>query len=114
MDYTPRYPQPFTLHEATLLDVPIITEGMCLTLRRSVQLYLTLSLEIARLQNSLHHLHKTQEGLQEAINECRDPDFVQAFEENSGVMYVNPLLQIAQLDSFVRAAEVLRRSGSAC
>lgn len=28
MDYQPRYAQPFTLREATALDIPIITEGI--------------------------------------------------------------------------------------
>lgn len=27
MDYTPRYAQPFTFEQATLLDVPVIFEG---------------------------------------------------------------------------------------
>lgn len=27
MDYKPRYPQPFTLTQAVLLDVSVITEG---------------------------------------------------------------------------------------
>ncbi|KAJ3523236.1 hypothetical protein NM688_g8761 [Phlebia brevispora] len=59
---------PFTLWEAVQLDVQIITE------------------EIARLQNSLAHLKSTQESLQEAIDETHDPDFVQAMEENAGVI----------------------------
>ena len=27
MDYKPRYPQPFTLAEATVLDISVISEG---------------------------------------------------------------------------------------
>ena len=27
MDYKPRYPQPFTLAEATALDISVISEG---------------------------------------------------------------------------------------
>ena len=45
-------------------------------------------IEIARLQNSLSHLKRTQDGLEEAISESRDPEFVQALEENAGVMCV--------------------------
>lgn len=42
--------------------------------------------EIARLQNSLVLLRETQQTLQEAIDDTQDPDFVEALEENTGVM----------------------------
>ncbi|RPD67208.1 hypothetical protein L226DRAFT_499201 [Lentinus tigrinus ALCF2SS1-7] len=69
MEYTPRYPQPFTLEEARQLAVPIITE------------------EITRLQNSLTHLRRTQEELKEALTTSPgDPDLTEAFEENEVVI----------------------------
>ena len=84
MEYTPRYPQPFTFWQAVQLDVPIITEGTrAITVKVGILRYLS---EIARLQNSLVHLRETQQSLQEAIDDTRDPDFMQALEENAGVM----------------------------
>ncbi|KAJ7068369.1 hypothetical protein C8F01DRAFT_1050487 [Mycena amicta] len=68
MDYTPRYPQPFTFAEARLLDVQTITE------------------EIARLQNSLQRLHETQTLLREAIASEADPELTKALEENQTVI----------------------------
>ncbi|TFK91495.1 hypothetical protein K466DRAFT_467086, partial [Polyporus arcularius HHB13444] len=69
MEYKPRYSQPFTLEEARLLAVPIITE------------------EISRLQNSLSHLQRTQEELKEALTTAPgDPDLTEAFEENEVVI----------------------------
>ncbi|OCH92950.1 hypothetical protein OBBRIDRAFT_772640 [Obba rivulosa] len=68
MEYTPRYPQPFTLQEAVQLDVSVITE------------------EIARLQNSLEHLKKTQQGLREALEASADPEFADAIGENEDVI----------------------------
>ncbi|KAI9063289.1 hypothetical protein FKP32DRAFT_1666693 [Trametes sanguinea] len=69
MEFRPRYAQPFTLEEARQLAVPIITE------------------EITRLQNSLAHLQRTQEELQEALLATpEDPDFAQAYEENEVVV----------------------------
>ncbi|KAI0719598.1 hypothetical protein C8T65DRAFT_44004 [Cerioporus squamosus] len=69
MEYKPRYSQPFTLEEARLLAVPIITE------------------EISRLQNSLSHLQRTQEELKEALTASPgDPDLSEAFEENEVVI----------------------------
>ncbi|KAH9899911.1 hypothetical protein C8Q73DRAFT_339156 [Cubamyces lactineus] len=69
MEYRPRYSQPFTLEEARQLAVPIITE------------------EISRLQNSLTHLQRTQDVLQDALSTSPDDaDFSQAFEENEVVI----------------------------
>ncbi|CAA7259846.1 unnamed protein product [Cyclocybe aegerita] len=70
MDYFPRYSQPFTLAEATNLDVSIITD------------------EIARLQNSLKHLRETQDLLKSALGESGEPDeeLQKALEENETVI----------------------------
>ncbi|KAL1946850.1 hypothetical protein VTO73DRAFT_14954 [Trametes versicolor] len=70
MEYRPRYTQPFTLEEARLLDVPIISE-----------------VEITRLQNSVAHLQRTQDELQDALSTSPgDTDLTEAFEENEVVM----------------------------
>ncbi|EIW61999.1 uncharacterized protein TRAVEDRAFT_44831 [Trametes versicolor FP-101664 SS1] len=69
MEYRPRYTQPFTLEEARLLDVPIISE------------------EITRLQNSVAHLQRTQDELQDALSTSPgDTDLTEAFEENEVVI----------------------------
>ncbi|KZP32978.1 hypothetical protein FIBSPDRAFT_943943 [Athelia psychrophila] len=70
MDYTPRYPQPFSLEQAIHLEVPIISE------------------EITRLQHSLQHLKSTQEELREyvASESQPDPELVAAIVENEGVI----------------------------
>ncbi|KAF7352704.1 hypothetical protein MVEN_01236400 [Mycena venus] len=73
MEYKPRYPQPFSLTEAKLLDVETITE------------------EIARLQNSLHRLNETQDMLREHVASMQqgeevDPEITKAIEENETVI----------------------------
>jgi len=70
MDFVPRYSQPFTLQQATLLDVPILSE------------------EIDRLKNSLQHLRRTQEELvvHIAATSPPDPDLSEAFKENEQVI----------------------------
>ncbi|KAH8105888.1 hypothetical protein BXZ70DRAFT_400100 [Cristinia sonorae] len=69
MEYTPRYPQPFTVAQAAQLDVPVITE------------------EISRIENSLDHLKRTQVDLEEALKEDPDDtDFRKAHEENEDVI----------------------------
>ncbi|KAF8812526.1 hypothetical protein BYT27DRAFT_7182968 [Phlegmacium glaucopus] len=72
MDYKPRYAQPFTLAEATALDVSVISE------------------EISRLQNSLKYLRETQEVLKAALAETSteppDSEIAKAFEENQVVI----------------------------
>ncbi|KAF9076743.1 hypothetical protein BDP27DRAFT_1209762, partial [Rhodocollybia butyracea] len=75
MEHRPRYPQPFTLPEALLLDVSTISE------------------EITRLQYSIKRLRETQEILQDTINEAESPDMadveiVNAIKENEQVMCV--------------------------
>ena len=102
MDYRPRYQQPFTLEEARQLPVPLITEGAPHSreppsphthlakkprnspMRTRIIHYTT---EIARLQNSVTHLRRTQDELQDALAEAPgDPDLEQAFGENEVVM----------------------------
>jgi len=70
MDYIPRHPQPFTLAEATQLEVPVITE------------------EIARLQNSLNYLQRTQDELKEHLTGSSEEDAVleEAYTDNSKVI----------------------------
>ncbi|KZT20403.1 hypothetical protein NEOLEDRAFT_1245278, partial [Neolentinus lepideus HHB14362 ss-1] len=70
MDYIPRHPQPFTLAEATRLEVPVITE------------------EIARLQNSLNYLQRTQDELKEHLTGSSEEDAVleEAYTDNSKVI----------------------------
>ena len=84
MDYKPRYPQPFTLAEATALDISVISEGgVVIQLgRRCVRLIIVT--EISRLQNSLKYLSETQEVLKAALAESTEPpdaEISQAFEE---------------------------------
>ncbi|EEB94177.1 hypothetical protein MPER_07053 [Moniliophthora perniciosa FA553] len=79
VDYHPRYSQPFTLSEAAQFDVSTITE------------------EISRLQNSLHHLRQTQELLREALDTDSDIEVKAAFDENEQVITVTEL--------FVRPAQ---------
>ncbi|KAF8529178.1 hypothetical protein BU17DRAFT_37867 [Hysterangium stoloniferum] len=70
MEYTPRYSQPFSVEQAVLLEMPVITA------------------EIARLQHSLLHLRNTQSELKASIDseEQADPVIVEAFEENKTVI----------------------------
>ena len=95
MDYRPRYQQPFTLEEARQLAVPLITEGasssrdphLCgpSSMIRCSRVFLPI--EIARLQNSLTHLQRTQRDLEDALVEAPgDADLTEAFEENEIVM----------------------------
>jgi len=70
MDYIPRHSQPFTLEQAILLDVSIISE------------------EITRLQNSLQHLKRTQDELRQHVASTSSPDadFIEATAENEDVI----------------------------
>jgi len=70
MDFIPRHSQPFTLDQAVLLDVAIISE------------------EITRLQNSLQHLKRTQTELRDhiAASSSPDPVVVEAITENEDVI----------------------------
>ncbi|VDC07321.1 unnamed protein product [Peniophora sp. CBMAI 1063] len=65
MDFHPKYPQPFTLHEAVQLEPGVIAD------------------EIARLQNSLKHLKQTQDELHSfAREDPGDDDIKEAVSEN--------------------------------
>ncbi|KAG2125370.1 hypothetical protein DEU56DRAFT_916534 [Suillus clintonianus] len=62
MDFTPCHPQPFTFQQAISFDPEVSAD------------------EIGRLQNSISHLKRTQEELQEYAEE---PDIAQAIKENN-------------------------------
>ncbi|KAG1720157.1 hypothetical protein EDB19DRAFT_1918186 [Suillus lakei] len=62
MDFTPCHPQPFTFQQAISFDPEVTAD------------------EIGRLQNSISHLKRTQEELQEY---AEDPDIAQAIKENN-------------------------------
>jgi len=68
MEYTPRYPQPFTLAEAIRLDASVIYE------------------EITRLNNSIEHLKRSQIELREAVASDPDPELDKAIKENNFVI----------------------------
>ncbi|KIJ99382.1 hypothetical protein K443DRAFT_680003 [Laccaria amethystina LaAM-08-1] len=70
MEYKPKFGQPFTLQEASALDVGIISE------------------EIARLQNSLKHLRETQIILSShpKDSDAIDDEILLALEENKVVI----------------------------
>jgi len=65
MEYRPKHPQPFSLSDALKFDPATITE------------------EIARLQNSLQHLKRTQDELRPYSD---DPELLQALQENEAVI----------------------------
>ncbi|KAG2070797.1 hypothetical protein BDR04DRAFT_1017929 [Suillus decipiens] len=62
MEFIPRHPQPFTFQQAISFDPEVSAD------------------EIGRLQNSISHLRRTQEELQEY---AEDPDVAQAIKENN-------------------------------
>ncbi|KAG1799141.1 uncharacterized protein BJ212DRAFT_1402448 [Suillus subaureus] len=62
MDFIPCHPQPFTFQQAISFDPEVSAD------------------EIGRLQNSISHLKRTQEELQEY---AEDPDIAQAIKENN-------------------------------
>ncbi|KAG2362569.1 hypothetical protein BDR07DRAFT_1333003 [Suillus spraguei] len=62
MEFIPRHPQPFTFQQAISFDPEVSAD------------------EISRLQNSISHLRRTQEELQEYPE---DPDIAQAIKENN-------------------------------
>ncbi|KAG1762686.1 hypothetical protein EDD22DRAFT_545007 [Suillus occidentalis] len=67
MEFTPCHPQPFTFQQAISFDPEVSAD------------------EIGRLQNSISHLKRTQEELQEY---AEDPDIAQAIKENNETMSV--------------------------
>ncbi|THH14674.1 hypothetical protein EW146_g5688 [Bondarzewia mesenterica] len=92
MDYKPRHAQPFTLAEAARLDPPTITEGsnshLGIFVRHGMNDAIIFVVEIARLQNSLQHLERTQDELRQCIQEAAvpDADFLDAIKENQDVI----------------------------
>jgi len=87
MDYSPRYPQPFTLREASGLDATTVTDGGRFSLRRLCNISQTHRRfpEIARLQDSLQRLHETQKALREYDGEP-DEEIDKAVQENETTM----------------------------
>lgn len=85
MDYTPRHSQPFTLKEATNLDVSVIVEGIPAT-HLAYQFESTDSAEISRLENSLRKLQETQQFLQSHLEATPDAEIAQVLDENNIVM----------------------------
>ncbi|KAI9574739.1 hypothetical protein HD554DRAFT_1989793, partial [Boletus coccyginus] len=74
MEYNPRYPQPFSLSQAIALDPAVAWD------------------EIARLRNSLLHLRRSQNELQEYLRELTsegDLEVSQAVKENKITMHVS-------------------------
>ncbi|KAG1792919.1 uncharacterized protein HD556DRAFT_1376648 [Suillus plorans] len=67
MEFTPCHPQPFTFQQAISFDPEVSAD------------------EIGRLQNSISHLKRTQEELQEYAD---DPDIAQAIKENNQTLSV--------------------------
>ncbi len=112
MEYHPRHPQPFSLSDALKFDLATITEGSILIYYQTVatnhqpnitgspiatesknndhnRLYPIIIVEIARLENSLQHLRRTQEELR-SYSDRDDPELSQALRENEAVMFVPP------------------------
>lgn len=87
MEYVSKYPQPFTLGEATGFDVSTITEGRYLG-GKSRSFSLSYEPEISRLENSLTHLRSTQDQLKPIMEETDgdEPEITKAYVENQTVM----------------------------
>lgn len=94
MEYNPRYPQPFSLTQAIALDPAVAWDGLILVINSS-HLLLTVLTEIARLKNSLLHLRRSQNELQEYLRELAseegDLEVSQAVKENEITMHVSLL-----------------------
>lgn len=92
MEYNPRYPQPFSLSQAIALDPAVAWDGLALEITSS-HLLLTVLTEIARLRNSLLHLRRSQNELQEYLRELAskegDLEVSQAVRENEITMHVS-------------------------
>lgn len=91
MEYNPRYPQPFSLSQAIALDPAVAWDGLTLEITSS-RLSLTVLTEIARLRNSLLHLRRSQNELQEYLRELTsegDLEVSQAVKENEITMHVS-------------------------
>ena len=111
MEYKPLHTQPFTVEQAALLELSVITAGGCIL--KYLYHDLTPLIEIARLQNSLEHLRDTQQQLQENVEseENCDPVILQAFEENKVVMYVMPHFS-ARLTQLASTFQIVSRRTS--
>ena len=92
MEYNPRYPQPFSLTQAIALDPAVAWDGLVLDIT-SIQPLFTVPIEIARLRNSLLHLRRSQNELQEYLRELAskegDLEVSQAVRENEITMHVS-------------------------
>lgn len=97
MEYNPRYPQPFSLSQAIALDPAVAWDGLILEIASSPR-SLTALTEIARLRNSLLHLRRSQNELQEYLRELaseeEDLEVSQAVKENEITMHVSLLLDL--------------------
>ncbi|KAG1762689.1 hypothetical protein EDD22DRAFT_890261, partial [Suillus occidentalis] len=83
MEFTPCHPQPFTFQQAISFDPEVSAD------------------EIGRLQNSISHLKRTQEELQEY---AEDPDIAQAIKENNET--------IASQDERMEAKRIVREDAT--
>ncbi|KAG2149126.1 uncharacterized protein EDB93DRAFT_1043164, partial [Suillus bovinus] len=75
--FTPCHPQPFTFQQAISFDPEVSAD------------------EISRLQNSISHLKRTQEELQEYAD---DPDVAQAIKENNQTLSIGTCVHRASQD----------------
>lgn len=115
MEYNPRYPQPFSLSQAIALDPAVAWDGRIFVITSS-HLLLTVLTEIARLRNSLLHLRRSQNELEEYLRELApeegDLEVSQAVKENEITMHVS-LLHDLYLQSSGHS-EHHRTSASSC
>ncbi|KAH9977948.1 hypothetical protein BGW80DRAFT_1456085 [Lactifluus volemus] len=84
MEYHPKHPQPFSFSEALKFDPATITEGSA----SQFITYLKLTTQIARLQNSLRHLKRTQDELSahSEHDDDHDAELTLALKENEAVI----------------------------
>ncbi|KAL5530689.1 hypothetical protein ACEPAF_6947 [Sanghuangporus sanghuang] len=94
MDYSPKHKQPFTLTQASELDIPTITK------------------EIERLENSLFHLHRTQTELNEHLSGSmgEDRELLDVIKENEDVI-ASQKERITMLNLALEEKGVNARSG---
>lgn len=84
MEYIPKYSHPFTFEQALAFDPQVVSDGES-GLPQPSQTDTHTHIEIARLENSISHLRRTQDELAEYAS---DPDVSQAVEENNITMHV--------------------------
>ena len=107
MEYNPRYPQPFSLTQAIALDPAVAWDGLVLDIT-SIQPLFTVPIEIARLRNSLLHLRRSQNELQEYLQELSpeaDLEVSQAVKENEITMHVSLRVAFSSSLSAFRASQ---------